>query len=105
MKDRCALPLDRGGSAVLEDGFLTVASYHPPCTDHEQPMHSLPAEGAQLWFVAKAAVALGPIVTFEAAKLIRWSLRRMRQRRPGDPPRSGSAPAAPGSVTDPARHG
>lgn len=44
-------------------------------------MHDIPAVGAQSWFAAKAAIALGPVITMGAADLIRWFLRRMVCRR------------------------
>jgi hypothetical protein len=51
-------------------------------------MHSLPAEGAQFWFFAKAAVGLVPIVTIGAADVIGWFLRRSLWRRTTMAPRS-----------------
>jgi hypothetical protein len=47
-----------------------------------------PAEGAQSWVVAKAAVALILIVTFGVAHLIRWLLRRTLWRGTAMAPRS-----------------
>ena len=44
-------------------------------------MHSLSAGVTQSWFVAKAAVALVPIVIFGAADVIGWFLRRTLWRR------------------------
>jgi hypothetical protein len=45
-------------------------------------------EVTQSWFVAKAAVALVPVVTFGAADVIRWLLRRTIRRRTTTAPRS-----------------
>ena len=42
-------------------------------------MHDIPALGAQSWFAAKAAIALGPAITMGAADLIRWFLRRRKE--------------------------
>jgi hypothetical protein len=48
-------------------------------------------EVTQSWFVAKAAIALGPIIGFGTVDLIRWLLRRTgwqrkgRQQTGGDP--------------------
>ena len=51
-------------------------------------MDRLSAEVTQSWFVAKAAVALVPIVTFGAADVIGWFLRRTLWRRKTMAPRS-----------------
>ena len=51
-------------------------------------MHSLSARVTQSWFVAKAAVALVPIVIFGAADVIGWFLRRSFWRRTTMAPRS-----------------
>ena len=88
LNDVHALPLDRGGSAVLEDEFLTMASYHAvERTNREHCMHSLSAGVTQSWFVAKAAVALVLIVIFGAADVIGWFLRRTIWRRKTMAPR------------------
>jgi hypothetical protein len=39
-------------------------------------MASLPAGATQSWFVVKVAVALSPILTFWAADVTGWFLRR-----------------------------
>ena len=44
-------------------------------------MDSLPAGPTQSWFYVKAAVALSPILTFWAAAVIGWFLRRTLWRR------------------------
>ena len=60
----------------------------PSGTDQEQQTHM---EVTQSWFVAKAAIALGPIIGFGTVDLIRWLLRRTgwqrkgRQQTGGDP--------------------
>ena len=54
-------------------------------------MHSLSAGVTQSWFVAKAAVALVPIVIFGAADVIGWFLRRTIWRRKTMVPRSERA--------------
>src|SRR6516165_8838807 len=53
----------------------------PERTNREHSMHSLSAGVTQSWFVAKAAVALVPIVIFGAADVIGWFLRRTIWRR------------------------
>ena len=54
-------------------------------------MHSLSAGVTQSWFVAKAAVALVPIVIFGAADVTGWFLRRTIWRRKTMAPRSERA--------------
>jgi hypothetical protein len=51
----------------------------------------MPATGSA-WFVAKAAIALGPIIGFGTADMIRWLLRRMgwQDRQMGQQSRHGS---------------
>jgi hypothetical protein len=44
-------------------------------------MYSLPAEGTQSWFIAKAALALIPMLTFGALDVIGWFLRGVRWLR------------------------
>jgi hypothetical protein len=44
-------------------------------------MNGLPVEVTQSWFVVKAVVALSPMLTFWAAGVIGWFLRRMCWRR------------------------
>jgi len=50
---------------------------------------SLPAGPTQSWFFVKAAVAFSPILTFWAAGVIGWFLRRTLWRRPEVAPQSG----------------
>jgi hypothetical protein len=45
-------------------------------------------EVTQSWFVAKAAIALGPIIGFGTVDLIRWLLRRAGWQRTATAPRS-----------------
>jgi hypothetical protein len=45
-------------------------------------------EVTQSWFVAKAAIALGPIIGFGTADLIRWLRRRAGLQRTATAPRS-----------------
>ena len=49
----------------------------------------------QSWFVAKAAIALGPIIGFGTVDLIRWLLRRTGWQRKGRQ-QTGADPAPPG---------
>ena len=91
MNDRHALR-SIGMIAALEDEFLTMASYHAEVEQIEnKPMHSLSAGVTQSWFVAKAAVALVPIVIFGAADVTGWFLRRTIWRRKTMAPRSERA--------------
>jgi hypothetical protein len=53
---------------------------------------SLAAGATQSWFVVKATVALSPMLTFWAADVIGWFLRRPLWRRSGVAPRSGGRP-------------
>jgi hypothetical protein len=52
-------------------------------------------EVTQSWFVAKAAIALGPIIGFGTADLIRWLLRRTGWQRKGGR-QTGADPVARG---------
>jgi hypothetical protein len=45
-------------------------------------------ELTQSWFVAKAAIALSPIIGFGTADLIRWLLRRAGWQRTATKPQS-----------------
>jgi hypothetical protein len=50
-------------------------------------MNSLPDGATQSWFIVKVAVALSPILTFRAAGVIGWFLRRrLRVRHGGNDP-------------------
>jgi len=53
-------------------------------------------EVTQSWFVAKAAIALGPIIGFGTADMIRWLLRRAGWQCK-DGRQTGADPAPPGS--------
>jgi hypothetical protein len=55
-------------------------------------MHTLPAQETQSWFLAKAAVALSPMLSLWAAGVIGWVLRRTLWRRSGVGPQSGDHP-------------
>jgi hypothetical protein len=44
-------------------------------------MNSLPAGATQSWFIVKGVVALSPMLTFWAAEVIGWILRRTLWRR------------------------
>ena len=43
------------------------------------PMDSVSAEATQSWFVAKAAVALSPVVILTTADVIGWLMRTLRR--------------------------
>src|SRR5260370_3867553 len=78
----------------VRDGLLTVTSYPVAwCGDGDQTMHTLPAQETQSWFIVKVAVALSPILTFWAAGVIGWFLRRTLWARLEVPP--PSAPSRP----------
>jgi hypothetical protein len=52
-------------------------------------MNNIPAEATHYWFVVKAAVAPSPMLTFWAAGVIDWFLRRVLLERPKLAPQPG----------------
>ena len=48
-------------------------------TNRELTMESVSAEATQSWFVAKAAVALSPVVILTTADVIGWLMRTLRR--------------------------
>jgi hypothetical protein len=66
-------------------------------------VHGLPAEVTQSWFVVKVGVALSPMLTFWAAGVIGWFLRRTLWRRLEVEPLSGRETALddPAAVASP----